>query len=337
MKTALSWLLRGSVTFGIIGYLLWQSDLNKLGDYLKEAKSGYLIGALLCIGINIVMTALRWRVLMQVADLRYSIPRTTAITFIGYFFNAFLPGSTGGDVAKAYYLIRDDKSKLTAAISSIAADRMTGLITLLCLGSLAMLVGAKFLEALSEDSNIITVLQVMIVCVALILFTVFFFPFGNLPRSIKDLWRSLPFHDWIEKFYHSFRAYRFRWKLSLLAVGISFSSQLMFVFSVFLISLSLGLDVSFLQMMIIVPIVACAMGLPISFSGHGVREYMFVLLFTSFGIVPDNEQGNAAALAVSLLFMTSIFLWNLFGGLVFLFNKRKQPSPELASNTQEDA
>ena len=48
--------------------------------------------------------------------------------------NVELPGSTGGDVVKAWYAARQAPSRRTAAVMSVIVDRIVGLLALIMLG-----------------------------------------------------------------------------------------------------------------------------------------------------------------------------------------------------------
>ena len=49
------------------------------------------------------------------------------------FFNAFLLGSTGGDLLKAYYAARETHHRKTEAVVTVLVDRLIGLFSMLAL------------------------------------------------------------------------------------------------------------------------------------------------------------------------------------------------------------
>ena len=95
--------------------------LNDTPDYLAFA--GLIALAVICTSIQFV----RWFVLVRALDLPFTIPNAFRLGLIGCFYNAFLPGSVGGDLMKAYYIQRDTPDKRAAAVATVLADRLVGL------------------------------------------------------------------------------------------------------------------------------------------------------------------------------------------------------------------
>ena len=79
--------------------------------------------------------------------------------------------------------------------------------------------------------------------------------------------------------------------------------------------LSLEMGDHFFVLMLIVPAIICISALPITPSGIGVREnlYVWLLSATAIGI------GDKQALTLSILAFAGSLLWSLVGGAVYLF------------------
>lgn len=82
--------------------------------------------ALIVSAIGLLLTFLRWHLLVIAQGLRFSRTSAIRLGLIGYFFNTFLPGSVGGDLLKAYY-IQKDQSRRTVAVATVLIDRAIGL------------------------------------------------------------------------------------------------------------------------------------------------------------------------------------------------------------------
>src|SRR5256885_7152376 len=59
-----------------------------------------------------------------------SLPRLSGLFFIGMFYNQFLPGGTGGDIMKSYYLLKETPDKKAGALLAVVFDRFIGLVAL---------------------------------------------------------------------------------------------------------------------------------------------------------------------------------------------------------------
>jgi uncharacterized membrane protein YbhN (UPF0104 family) len=97
-------------------------------------------------------------------------------------------------------------------------------------------------------------------------------------------------------------------------VGLSMVLNTLCVFQVLALVWGMGLDVTALVLFLVVPVVICISALPITPSGLGLRENLFVLLLAHPLLgVPATE-----ALSLSLLAYAGSVSWSLIGGLVYL-------------------
>jgi glycosyltransferase 2 family protein len=107
--------------------------------------------------------------------------------------------------------------------------------------------------------------------------------------------------------------------LASLAVGMVMTAVL--VAAGYYIGIGIGLTATYTQMLVIMTVVICVISLPISIGGHGVREGIFVIMFTAFGVTSVNSQLGGVqetAILFSLLFFAIPLLWSLVGGIVYL-------------------
>jgi len=82
-----------------------------------------------CVAIYAVaalITMLRWYLLVRAQDLSLSLPQGLRLGMVGAFYNAFLPGSVGGDIVKAAALART-QSRRTVAVATVIMDRVIAL------------------------------------------------------------------------------------------------------------------------------------------------------------------------------------------------------------------
>ena len=139
-------LVGGLMTYVFLG-LQWSDSVREFsvdGQVQVQVSPGFLTylrnlnlglfgcGALLYF-LTISVTAARWHWLLRANDLRVSYCEALRFTWIGYFFNNLIPGQTGGDVAKAVYIMKHCHSTKLPALVSVLVDRALGLISLLLL------------------------------------------------------------------------------------------------------------------------------------------------------------------------------------------------------------
>ncbi|MBI5441692.1 MAG: flippase-like domain-containing protein, partial [Deltaproteobacteria bacterium] len=130
MKRRWATAVRAGVSLALIGYLLRKADLGTTVALLAGARWAEAVLALvLCVGV-VVVSAWRWNVLL--AD---GVPYRAllAVTFIGYFFNNFLPTNFGGDGVRIL-CVRSWIGGWGRAAASVLWDRIAGVGGLVGIG-----------------------------------------------------------------------------------------------------------------------------------------------------------------------------------------------------------
>lgn len=96
-----------------------------------------LLTALALCGGAIVLTFLRWYVLVKSLGFAFTIRDALRLGFIGYLFNFVAPGSVGGDLVKAALLAKEQTSRRMMAVATVFLDRILGLLALFLIGAFA--------------------------------------------------------------------------------------------------------------------------------------------------------------------------------------------------------
>jgi hypothetical protein len=104
-----------------------------LGPMIEHADRSLLLAAVFVFPIVFLITSYRWYLLLQALSIPMTLFRTLQINMVGAFYNTFMPGSTGGDLLKAYYAAKLTTHR-TRAVMSVIIDRILGLLALVILG-----------------------------------------------------------------------------------------------------------------------------------------------------------------------------------------------------------
>lgn len=120
---------RLAIGVGVILFLLWQTDLSSIEQALVSAKPVLIVVGFLLTVCLLVVSAFRWRVFLEALDINLRAGTALRLTFVGAFFNAFLPTGIGGDAYKAIR-VREAKSSLAASFASVLLDRLSGIAAL---------------------------------------------------------------------------------------------------------------------------------------------------------------------------------------------------------------
>jgi len=312
--------IRLLVAGAIIGLIVWKNDWELFFKEFSQADWRWLVAAFLSFGLALLIGALRWQQLLRVQGIRLPLGETLTINMIGFFFNQFLFGSTGGDLIKIFYAIRKAPDKKAEATLSMVMDRVLGLIAILGITFLLIPLEWGTLSQNDETRKIVIALAVVLTAVFAGLATVFFFPLRVLPEVFQTLWQKVPKREVFESLYAGMQAHGKQGKYTSYAIGSALLTVIPLLSVGWLLAKALHLDIAYGPMTILFAIVLCAMSIPLFPGGHGIREGAFFLLFGLFGVTRYGEVvGEETSLACSILFLMIVLTWSLVGGVIYLF------------------
>lgn len=129
--------LKWPVALLILGLLFWQNreSLEQLAE--RRIQWGYLTGGFLLCSGTIVLTFVRWYLLVWAQGFPFRLRDALRLGFIGFLFNYVGPGAAGGDLYKAVMIAKEQQSRRAAAVATVFLDRILGLVALFLVGSLA--------------------------------------------------------------------------------------------------------------------------------------------------------------------------------------------------------
>ncbi|MBI2167872.1 MAG: flippase-like domain-containing protein [Candidatus Omnitrophica bacterium] len=309
MKIDRGWVLRAGISLlalGGLGYFL----RDKLEAALLILRHGlqweWFLAAIGAYGLAIAITSKRLQMIFHVQKVKVSFLQTVHLTFLGLFFTLFLPSALGGDIAKGYFAFQYSGKKL-GSFTGVVLDRMVGFISLFPIVLTALAVYGKTLATPAVERSVIGALAVF-------LFAGLFFSSRRFAKKFGVLSFLIPSKEWRQKLsdlYHAIRGYRNHKGIFAGCFVISIVSQLIFIWDVYLLARSLGIEASPWPFFVMVPLVGFVSLAP-SVSGLGVREAGFVFFFKS--IMPAEK-----ALALSILYDILFYGVALAAGLLFAF------------------
>ncbi len=314
MKRVLLPIIQVSITI----FLLWwifrdPAKRASMSEALKTADYIWLLPGILCVGMSCLLQTQRWRLLLAVQDIHLGWWRTLRVYFIGAFFNLFLLGSTGGDIVKIYYAMRETASKKSAAFLSVLVDRMMGLIALVavaavfCSLKLPELLAHPFTKALLGSFTLILGASLGLIVVGFLVDR--FHLAHKLPK-----W--LPLHAKIIEFASAFSIYARNIKVMTATFGLAVPSHILLFLSFYFSARAFG-QFSYaggiLDIFSILPVIMTIASLPVSLSGIGVREGLFQKTFGELFGTPES-----IAVMISMTGFLMVVFWGVVGGFVYL-------------------
>src|SRR5438105_3399441 len=130
------WLIWGAKATVAIGLLTWLILSGRL-DFMRLVQIGpsWSMAGLVALSFgSMFLPAWRWQLLLKAQGIHEPFGRILRLTWVGYFAALVLPGAAGGDVAKSYFLLRLRPEERVRAVSTVLADRLLGVYSLLMRG-----------------------------------------------------------------------------------------------------------------------------------------------------------------------------------------------------------
>lgn len=309
------------LTVGILTFLATLVDWGELLGVVQRASPAWLTLGFSVSGLAFASVCLRWWIILRIQAVPLTYTHTGKLVFIGQFFSAFLMGANGGDVIRIFYAIRavpDQKAKVTL---TILIDRFLGISMLVVWMAAALPFEMHRVAQDPEMVGRIELLQILLALGVVAGLTLLFLPYHRLPAPVQQLWHKVPGREVIQKLHADSKLYLRRWHLSAAALAVAAFVHLCNFTAAYCLALGLGLEVSFVSIILIVGTIIMAVGAPLSIGGHGIREVAVIAAFTLF------EVGGATrevCVAYSLLFYLLFqFSWSSIGGILYLFYSRR--------------
>ncbi|HWL54845.1 MAG TPA: lysylphosphatidylglycerol synthase transmembrane domain-containing protein [Chthoniobacteraceae bacterium] len=314
MKKTLVTLLQAAVTIGILAWLFRNPETNRqMWAALTQAHTGWIVLAALAFGVAEIFGVARWRLLLKVQGITVGWLRLLGLVLIGLFFNVFMPGGTGGDVVKIFYLLKETPGRKPAAVLAAMVDRIVGLMALILLAAVVIVLRYDWLTSTPVTSGLLYTLMTIFGSALAFVFISFGLTASGLVHRLPA---RLPLREKLIEMSVAYRLYARAWRSTLAALLISlpvhFLSFVQFYFVARAFSAAAG-KVSLLDFSALMPIVNTLTAMPISIGGAGLREGLFVRLLGDLcGI------DAATATVISLTGYLVIALGGLVGGVIYL-------------------
>ncbi len=318
MKNKLKSIAKISLAVAIVFFMIKQGalDLHELTTLFVP--SVFLICCLFMTG-TMLLTALRFQILLVAEDLKLSFWEALQLTLIGNFFNFAIVGGVGGDLVKGYLVTKKFSHAKMASALCVLMDRVIGLFTMVIMAFGVMLFDFERVWRNPQLKAFFVILSVIFA-----IFVVFLcFAFSNrLKRAPIVFWLidRLPFSQKIKSLYDAIMAYGDRKVEFFKAMATGLGAQMCSIFLLYFVGHSLGFsDVSLMTFFIVAPLGFMAIAVPISPAGLGVGQAAFYYLFNLYLGRTTNLGSNAIT-----AFQFFSLVAGLVGGVIYLRYKHEK-------------
>ncbi len=156
MKKILITLFQLTVTIAVLYWVYHDPNRRaQMAEAIRNAQYRWVVIGILAYGIVEISAAIRWHVLLKVQKIHLTLPRLSGLFLIGMFYNQFLPGGTGGDIIKSYFLLKETPDKKAGALLAVVFDRLIGLVALVAITGTLIALRYDFLSQTTETRQLL--------------------------------------------------------------------------------------------------------------------------------------------------------------------------------------
>jgi len=294
---------------------------------LRTADVSMLLLGLLTVAAIYPVLTVRWWLLMRARQIFVGLPKAFRLTMVGNFFNFCMPGTTGGDVVKAYYAAKGS-GRRAEAVMSVVVDRVCGLLGLL------LLAGVAGLFMLHNDvARQLTIYTWLIGLGVVVAVAVYFSAFLRRVLAVGWFLGKLPAQRALTAIDQAAFAYRHHKRTVLGAIVISGAIHAALIVATSLAGYALGMQTPAGLLAVVIPLTFLVGALPVAPpQGIGVMEFFALVMLKPPWALPNQVFGMLILIRLYQLF------YSLFGSLFLLkgdIHLHPQEDPGEANNSRK--
>lgn len=324
MREKVKALLKFIISIALIVWLFSRIDVGEVVSMLRRANLWLVVVGMLLYTGAIISNSVKWGVLLRAQKIKAPWRVVAQYTFVGVFFNNFLPANVGGDVMRGYGLSEYIQRRADAAVS-VVVDRLIGLMALTSMAAVSALVAFAQGDVNTHDLVIIAAVAVaatggLATIFALMLSRRLRARIGWVLRRFALLEPLVPIY---EKLSTAIGAYRHRGDALALAFGVALTTWVFSNTAQWFLAQSLpGDGIPLLYIFLMNPLIGLVLLIPISIGGLGVNQNAFEFFYGLVGI------SAPLAVSVSLLLQLTIYVTSLPGGVLWWRQRRGREAEE---------
>ena len=249
-------------------------DLLGIFRSLLKVPPALIIFTLLYSIFSSFFSSWRWGLLILKNPKLKDILFLIKCNYMAMFYSFFIPSSLSADLVRWMPLVkRYNGISKTRLAASVVADRLVGASAFFPLALISAIVGKVF--KFNVPDYVVLVSGLGCLCIILLYLFMYYIDLFSRFERIHILGRVI---GGIRKFKVQ------NGSIPLRVFTLSMVVQIVGIFPVWVRSLYLGAGISLVAIYIFMPIISLVLMLPISISGFGVREQLYLFFFTQGGV-----------------------------------------------------
>lgn len=314
MRPKLILFLRMSIGVGLIAAILASIDLSEVASTLTSLDpKWFLILCVLAIFLR-VLKSYKWWLLLCARDISISAWQSTRLYFEGNIIGTLTPAGVGSDFYRFAALSNFQKHK--DVISTLVIERLIGYTILVATVVLALPFSTNYIE--SKTYYALWGVIGFVFFFGCILLLVLQLKLVNEYVS-NVLIPKFPLLARVKNLISACLEYRHRGSLLMSFAILTALEILVLVIISYAAVRSLRLDISFLFLLAVIPLMQLLIRLPISFQALGIQEGLYIYLLIIAGFTA------ADGLSVSIILRIVEVMLILLPGVLLLSTRSKVP------------
>jgi glycosyltransferase 2 family protein len=319
----LAFLLKLCVTGTVLYLILSHVSLKDVLLRSREISLATIIIAILLLSAHVVISAIRWRVVLECLGVNASWVTVFSGTLLERFLNQALPSTVSGDAGRVLSVKRQGWP-LPVSLLSVVIDRGLALGGIVLAVAIGLPLAIHFFPDYRLRDALVGVVAVCGLGTIVLL---------GLPAAVLAYLSNVKGFRRLSKLVTKTRSLLMSWKFTAIGFGTSLLAQLLLVFVFQLIAHDLGATLSFTEAFAAVPAMTLVALIPLTLAGWGARESLAVIMLGFFGISAEN------ALATSILYGLLTLFVSCAGAIIWLvlelaFQPRTAPESAAADSRQ---
>lgn len=262
----------------------------------------WFVVALIFFVLNTIVKAFRWNRIKADQNINYSLKDSILMYYSAIYIGALTPGRLG-EFVKILYL-RSDNHRTGSALFNTILDRLYDLGFLCLVGCAGLFIFGSYV---TSNATYLILFFILLVLGAAVFFwkrSMFKRLFLRIVDFIIPKKRAASFRVNTEHFFSQFELIS---PAKYLLYGFyTLISWLLYYLMLFAAAKGLGMDISFWVLSIVVSLAALVTLLPVSISGIGTRDVIFLLILGTLGVAKEVIIAFSLSVLLLLLLSTAI-------------------------------
>lgn len=310
-----------ALKFGVSGVLIWyllryKVDLEATKARLLEVDLDMVLLAAAILLVQAAVCVMRWGAVLDAIREPLGFIKALKLFLIGSFFSQALPSSVGGDAVRVYKAYHGGLS-LSGAVNGVMLERAAAVVVIVPLVAALM---PFFLTRVDDQAGTWILSTLVPFAVVAVFGLALLMVLDRLPERLMH-WRVIRGMTYLAT---DTRRLFLAPRHAARALGWAAIGHANLALAIMVLARGLDIDVTWIECLVLMPLVLLVTTVPVSIGGWGVREGAMV---AALGLVGTPAEG---AFAVSILFGLTLVLVGLPGGALWLGNRGGGAQPAAA-------